>query len=184
LSDGAAVEIWSGLASAPAKLATYAGEGGVAAAAARNNGSAAVATGDGNIVLVTGGSSHVIAAGGNWKALAFLSGGSDLLAASASSLVKLTGVDANPGQSTVASLDGEPSAMAVAADGTKAALAVGGDLLVVSMAGSSVSVQCGCETSNLSALAGNLVAHVAGTAVLDADVSEPRVFAVPEGGAE
>src|ERR1700730_11491966 len=84
ITDGATVEIWSGLGASPTKTATFTPDGGVTAVAMNQDGLVAAALGTGAIVLL-GDQTQQVAAGGEWTSLAFLPNGTDLLATDSSS---------------------------------------------------------------------------------------------------
>ncbi len=175
LTDGTAVEVWSGLLDQPAKTATYHPEGGVTAVAVRQDGAVAAAAGSGAVLLWTGGDPQTLAAGGAWSALAFA--GNDLLGADGNQLVRIA---AGGGRTVVGDLGASAAALAVSKDGARVAVALAEDLLVVSLAGGATPVTCGCSAQGLESLAGNLVVHLAGAAgepqLLDADHAAPRVL--------
>jgi hypothetical protein len=93
----------------------------------------------------------------------------------------------------VLSLDQEADALAIASDGSLAALASPGAVTLVSLlTGQTTSVSCNCRTANFDRLEGNLVLHMADAQsgsdlLLDADAAQARVmtlFSVNGGSAQ
>jgi hypothetical protein len=194
ITDGATVEVWSGFGANPTKTAAFTPDGGVTAVAMNQNGLVAAATGAGSIVLL-GDVNQQVAAGGAWTSLAFLPNGTDLLAtdASAQSLVLIRNAQTDAASSVVLSLDQEADALAIASDGSLAALASPGAVTLVSLlTGQTTSVSCNCRTANFDRLEGNLVLHMADAQsgsdlLLDADAAQARVmtlFSVNGGSAQ
>jgi hypothetical protein len=187
LSDGTSVEVWTSLDGDPARASAYSPDGGVRAVAMSREGAVAVATGSGAIVLLSD-EPGAVATGGDWAGLAFLPNGTDLLAtdASAQSLVLIKNVQSSPAASTVASLGEKPGALAVAMDGTEAALGIDDGVAVVGLANGDIrTVSCGCHAGRFELLEGNLVARIidaqSGSALLlDGDSAEPRIASLPE----
>jgi hypothetical protein len=193
ITDGTGVEVWSGLGGSAQKVAAFAPDSSVTALAMSDDGSVAAATASGAVLLL-GDATRVLASGGNWTALAFLPNGGGLLAAdgAAQNLV-LIDVQGDGGSSIFLSIGQPTGALGVAADGTWAALAVAGDILLVNLTtGESQPVSCACHITRFDPLEGNLVLHMvdAGTGgllMLDADSSPPRIASMPElnlGGAQ
>jgi len=194
ITDGATVEVWSGLTGSPAKNAAFSPDGGVTAVAVNQDGLAAAATGTGAILLL-GDEPKQVAGAGQWTSLAFLPDGTDLLAsdASAKNLTLIRNVQTDAAASVVQSLTQAPSALEVAADGTMAALASPGTVTFVSLSGGSAqSVSCKCQAAHLDRLEGNLVLHMTDTQsgselLLDGDSPQGRVmslFSVNGGSAQ
>jgi len=185
ITDGASVEVWSGLAANPTKTARFTPHGGVTAVAMNPDGLVAAATGTGAIVLL-GAKTQQVAAGGEWTGLAFLPNGTDLLATdgAAQTLMLIRNARTDAATSVVLSLDQEPDALAVSADGSMAAVASPGSVTLVSLAGGhATSVSCNCQAAHFDRLEGNLVLHMADTQsgselLLDADASEARVMSL------
>ncbi len=183
LTDGALVEVWSGLASVPAKTSAFAPDGGVAALTMNEDGVVAASTAAA-VITYAAGQSQAIAAGGEWSSLAFLPNGSDLLAVDSASgrLVLIRNATTNPAASTVLTLDQETDALAVAADGSVAALAGPNLITLASLSGGAMrSVSCACQADHFEQLQGNLVLHLSdpksGSAlVLDADAPSARIL--------
>jgi len=190
ISDGSKVEVWSGLGGDPVKEAAFTPESGVTALAINQNGLTAAATGAGAVVLLSE-KSQQIAAGGNWTSLAFLPNGADLLAADASAqnLTLIRNVQTDAAASVVLSLHQKPDAVAVAADGTLAALATPGALTILRLSdGHATSISCSCRTARFDRLEGNLVLHMtdsqSGSELLvDADAAQARVMSLSTGNA-
>lgn len=185
ITDGVAVEVWSGLGANPARTAAFTPDGGVAAVAINQDGLVAAATGAGAIVLL-GAETQQVAAAGQWTGLAFLPNGTDLLAidAAAQNLMLIRNAQTDAAASVVLSLGQESDALAVSADGATAALASPGALTLVSLAsGQTTSISCNCRTENFDRLEGNLVLHLTDTQsgselLLDADASQARVMSL------
>jgi hypothetical protein len=194
ITDGAIVEVWSGLGANPTKTGAFTPDGGVTAVAMNQSGLVAAATGTGSIVLL-GDVSQQVAAGGAWTNLTFLPDGTDLLAtdASAQSLVLIRNAPTDAASSVVLSLDKEADALAVASDGNLAALASPDAVTLVSLvSGQTTSISCNCRTASFDRLEGNLVLHMTDSQsgselLLDADAAQARVmtlFSVNGGSAQ
>ncbi|HME06888.1 MAG TPA: hypothetical protein VKG25_07550 [Bryobacteraceae bacterium] len=185
ITDGSVVEVWSGLSDSPARAATFTPDNGVTALAINPDGLAAAATGAGAMVLLSD-QPRQIAAGGKWTSLAFLPNGTDLLAADAAAqnLTLIRDVLTDAAASVVLSLHQEPDAVAVSADGSRAALASPGTLTIVSLAdGTTTSISCSCQAARFDRLAGNLVLHLTDSQsgselLLDADSAQARVMSL------
>jgi hypothetical protein len=185
ITDGATVEVWSGLGANPTKTAMFAPDGGVTAVAMNQDGLVAAATGTGAILLL-GDATQQVAAGGAWTNLAFLPNGTDLLATDAStqSLVLIRNAQTDDAASVVLSFDQEADALAVSADGTTAALASPGAVTLINLAGGqTTSISCNCRAANFDRLEGNLVLHMADSQsgselLLDADASQARLMSL------
>jgi hypothetical protein len=184
ITDGAAVEVWSGLGGDPTETAAFVPDGGVVALAMNQDGAVAAATSNGAILLLTD-DARQLAAGDSWSAMAFMPNGTDLLAADAGAqtLVLIQDVQNGAASSIVLTLDQKPGALAVSADGMRAALALANAKAVTVVdlnAGAARSVPCNCEAVNLDPLAGNLVlqmvdAQSGSLLVLDADRAQAQV---------
>jgi len=194
LSDGNAVEVWSGLGANPIKAAAFTPGNGITALAINQDGLVAAATGTGAIVVLSE-KPQQIAAGGKWTSLAFLPNGTDLLAtdATAQNLTLIKNILTDDDASVILNLNREPDALAVAADGTLAALASPGAVTIVRLADSHTSsISCSCQTTRFDRLQGNLVLHLTDSQsgsdfLLDADSAQARVMAlssVNEGSAQ
>jgi len=184
ISDGTGVEVWTGLSSAsPVNSAAFSPDGGVNALAMNANGLVVVATAKGAIAVL-GSPTRAVATGEDWSGVAFLPNGADVLAVDAGSgnLVLIQDVQNAAATSVLASFDSEPGAIAVAQDGTAAALAGAGTITLVSLAGgATASISCHCTAQALDPLEGNLVMHLtdsqSGSELLvDADSVVPRVL--------
>jgi hypothetical protein len=186
ITDGTAVEVWSGLAGNPAKAAAFTPASGVTALAMNQDGLVAAATGAGAIVLLSDNPPQQVAASGKWTSLAFLPNGTDLLAtdAVAQTLTLIQNALTDPSASVILSLSQEPDAVAVAADGTLAALASPNGFTIVRLAdGSNTSISCSCRTARFDRLQGNLVLHMTdlqsgAELLLDADAAQARVVSL------
>ena len=188
ISDGAAVEVWSGLTGDAAQAAAFVPDGGVTALAIKADGTVAAATRGGSILMLTDGA-RTLASGGDWTALAFLPNGSLLAADGGSRNVLLIqdGGDA----SVVLHVDQKPLALAASVDGTQAAVATTNSVMLVRLDGSGASaVTCNCQASRFEPLAGNLVlqfvdAQSGSLFILDADGADARIMTLLErnGGA-
>jgi hypothetical protein len=186
ISDGTAVEVWSGLSGKPVKAATFTPANGITALAINPDGLVAAATGAGAIVLLSDKSPQQVAPSGKWTSLAFLPNGTDLLAtdAAAQTLTLIQNVLTDPSASVVLSLSQEPDAVAVAADGTLAALASPNGFTIVRLSdGSNTSISCSCRTARFDRLTGNLVLHMTDSKsgselLLDADAAQARVVSL------
>jgi len=185
LSDGNAVEVWSGLGANPVKVAAFTPDNGVTALAINQDGLVIAATGTGAIVVLSE-KPEQIAAGGKWTSLAFLPNGTDVLAtdATAQSLTLIKNILIDDAASVILSLQQEPDALAVAADGTLAALASPGAVTIIRLAdGHTTSISCSCQTTRFDRLQGNLVLHLTDSQsgsefLLDADSAQARVMAL------
>jgi hypothetical protein len=185
ITDGASVEVWSGLGANPTRTAAFTPGRGVTAVAMNQDGLVAAATGAGAIVLL-GAKTRQVAAGGEWTSLAFLPNGTDLLAADAEAqnLMLIRNAQTDAAVSVVLSLHQELDALAVAADGTMAAALSPGSVTFVSLAGGpATSISCHCQAAHFDRLEGNLVLHMADTQsgsdfLLDADAAQARVMSL------
>jgi hypothetical protein len=183
LSDGNAVEVWSGLGANPVKAAAFTPGNGVTALAINQDGLVIAATGTGAIVVLSE-KPQQIAAGGKWTSLAFLPNGTDVLAtdSAAQNITLIKNILTDDAASVILSLHQEPDALAVAADGTLAALASPGAVTIVRLAdGHTTSISCGCQTTRFDRLQGNLVLHLTDSQsgsdfLLDADSAQARVL--------
>jgi len=190
ISDGAAVEVWTGLTGDPSQTAEFVPDGGVAALAIKPDGTVAAATQSGAILLLTDGA-RTLATGGDWTALTFLPNG-NLLAADGASQNLLLIPDGGD-SSVVLHVDQKPVALAASVDGTQAVVAAANSIMLVRLDGSGAStVTCNCQASRLEPLAGNLVLQLVdpqsgSLLVLDGDGPEIRIttlLAMNGGGAQ
>jgi hypothetical protein len=188
ISNGAAVEVWSGLTGDAAQTATFVPDGGVAALAIKADGTVAAATRGGSILMLTDGA-RTLASGGDWTALAFLPDGSLLAADGASQNLLL--IQDGGDSSVVLHIDQKPLALAASVDGTQAAVATVNSITLVRLdSGAAGSVTCNCQASRFEPLAGNLVlqfvdARSGSLFILDADGADARIMTLLElnGGA-
>jgi hypothetical protein len=192
ISDGqGGVENWSGLLGDPVQKAVYGPDilGGIATALAINdNGLALAGTDSGNLLRL--GDSTATLSSGSWSALTFLPNQTDALAADNASgrLVLLRDV-ANGGDPVLVA-DGlqQPSAIAVSADGSSAAVAMQGARSISFFDltnNSSTSVDCHCIGARFEQLNGNLVFRIVDSQggmiqMIDGDGLLPRIVPVPE----
>ena len=187
ISDGTTVELWSALDGTPAQQGSFNPDGGVTAMALNNDGLLALGTGSGSVMLV-GDDSRILASGGNWIALAFLPNGTNLLAVDAAglTLTLIQDVQNTAAASLLASLNENPGALAVAADGSQAAVGLADNVTVVNLSTAAATViPCNCQAVRFDQLQGNLVARFidaqTGTQyLLDADVAAPWVAALAD----
>ena len=185
ITDGASVEVWSGLTTDPVVNAAFTPEGGVTALAINQSGLVASGTGAGTVVLFSD-QTQQIAAGGQWTNLAFLPNGVDLLATDrvAQNLTLIRNVQTDAAASVVLSLNQPAEALSVAADGITAALSSPGTLTFVNLnSGQTQAISCGCRTARFDRLEGNLVLYMTDSQsgsqwLLDADGAQPRVMSL------
>ena len=185
ITDGASVEVWSGLTTDPVVNAAFTPEGGVTALAINQSGLVASGTGAGTVVLFSD-QTQQIAAGGKWTSLAFLPNGADLLAtdSGAQNLILIRNVQTDAAASVVLSLNQPAEALSVSADGTTAALSSPGTLTFVNLkSGQMQAISCGCRTARFDRLEGNLVLYMTDSQsgsqwLLDADGAQPRVMSL------
>jgi WD40 repeat protein len=186
ITDGTAIEVWSGLNGDPAQTASFTPDGSVAALAIKEDGTLAAATNSGAILVPNNGA-RTLASRGDWIALAFLPNG-NLVAADGTSqnllIIQDSGQDS--GESAVlAHLDRKPLALAISVDGTRAAVAAINSITLVRLDGSGTNiVACNCQASRLEPLAGNLVLQLVDSQsgllfILDADSAETRIINLP-----
>ena len=182
ISDGAALEVWSSLDGEPTLAASLSPDGGVTALALNDDGVLAAGTGSGTVML-EGDNPRVLASGGNWAALAFLPDGTDLLAADAAglTLTLIQDVQNTAASSVVLSLNQQPGALVVSADGSEAAVGLADNVTVVNLStGAAKSIACNCQAVRLDSLQGNLVARLIDAQsgsqfLLDADAATPWI---------
>jgi hypothetical protein len=187
ISDGATLEVWSGLTGNPAQGATFSPDGGVTAVAINDSGLVAAGNGSGAVMLL-GDNARVLAGGGSWTGLAFLPNGNDLLAmdSTTQSLTLIQDVQNTAASSVVLSVSQKPGALAVSSDGSEAALGLADSVTVVNLAGgAATSIACSCQTARFDLLEGNLVARIidgqtGSQFLLDADSAQPRIGSLPE----
>ena len=188
ISDGATVEVWSGLTGEASQTAAFVPDGGVAAIAIKADGTVAAATRSGAILLLSDGA-RTLASGGDWTALTFLPNGSLLAADGGSQTVLL--IQDGGDSSVVLHAGQKPLALAASVDGTQAAVATANSITLVRLdGGAASSVTCDCQASRLEPLAGNLVlqfvdAQSGSLFILDADGADARIMTLLElnGGA-
>lgn len=174
LSDGTAIEVWTNLSAAPTRHSHS-----VAAAvsfAVDNNGIVAAGLADGTLVRITGGEPRVVGSAGDWRAVAVSPSGA-LIAADAAH-DQLVSVTDDGGLTTLGTLHGAVSALAVSADGQQvAALEEGIVELFHAGASTSSAIESG---KGLDLLEGNLTVFVRGAGrVFDTDTGELRVMLLP-----
>jgi predicted regulator of Ras-like GTPase activity (Roadblock/LC7/MglB family) len=187
ISDGSTVELWSSLRSAPALAGTFSPDSGVTAVAVNDNGVVTAGNGSGSVMLL-GDNARVLATGGNWRSLAFLPNGNDLLAADATAqvLTLIQDIQNTAAASVVLSVNQKPGALVVSADGLQAAMGLSDNVTIVNLAGgAATSIACGCQAARFDLLEGNLVARLidaqtGAELLLDADSAQPRIAALPE----
>lgn len=185
ISDGAAVEVWSGLQGDVQLQASFAADslgGAVTALALDSAGKAIAATANG--VLQLGDSPVVLAGGGDWVSVAL--SGTALVAAAPGRLILIPDL-ANAAAVSLTDRIASPSALAFARDGSRLAVGNLADKtvqIIDAISGSTIaSLACGCSAQRFEMLDGNLVFRIVdpSTALMvDADNQQPRTASLPE----
>lgn len=160
------------------------------AAAVSDTGQVVSATGSNptTLTLLTGNNAPVASLGG-FGGIAFLPGGSDLLAVdSLHSVLTLIHGNGAAAQTFASSSFQSPFAVAASQDGNTAVVANGGDTSVVRVdltnAANPMRIPCACQPDRLMPLAGNAVFAMTGPGnapawVVDASASMPRTLFIP-----
>ncbi len=149
---------------------------------------AASASGPTTLTLLTGNAAPVATLGG-FGGIAFLPGGSDLLAVdSAHSVVNLIPGNGAAAQSFASSALRAPFAVAASQDGRTAVVANGGDASVIRLdltnAANQMRIPCSCKPDRLMPLAGNAVFALTGPGtttawMVDAAATVPHTLFIP-----
>jgi hypothetical protein len=169
LSDGNAIEVWTNLKTEPKRFSQSVVS--AVSIAVDNNGSVAAGLADGTLVRITGGEPRVVGSAGDWRAVAIGPAG-NLVAADAAHN-QLVSVTEDGGLTTLGTLTGAASALAVSADGEQVAALEEGRVEVFR---AGVAVNTAIEDAKgFDPLAGNLAIFVRGAGrVLDTDTGELR----------
>ncbi len=200
IAGGGVAEVWTSLGATPELVATLAPQGSITAVAVNDRGDAAVGTGSGQLLVYANGDSAVVAkgsrdartgrrdgnvttTGSSWNAIAYLPGGTDLVASDGTLVVRINDAATAPSRQGLATLADDVTALGVSLDGTKVVAATGKTLTVL-QGGSAASVEAGFAVNGLSRLSGNAVfallsADLAPVTMLDADSSPARVIEIP-----
>jgi hypothetical protein len=169
LTDGSAIEVWTHLDTDPSLVWSVAAAS--VSIAVDNSGAVVAGISNGTLVRLAGGDPRVIASGGDWRAVAF--NGSQLIAADAAH-TRVVSVDDNGGLTTLGTLAGAASGLAVSDDGTQIAALEDGSVEVLR---SGVAAAAAVESGKgFDLLDGNFAVYVrGGDRVLDTDTGALRL---------
>lgn len=169
LTDGAGIEVWTHLDTEP--VLAWRTTAPAISIAVDNSGSVAAGLSDGTLVRLGAGDPRIVASGGDYRAVAFNAG--QVIAADAAHN-QLVSVDDNGGFTTLGTLSGAASALAISTDGEQVAALEDGSVEVLH-AGTAISTVLE-SGKGFDLLDGNLTIFVRGSArVLDTDTGEPRL---------